>query len=267
MKQWLIQASWSFTALFNLIAWLFIIYAGIRFVRIIVLQYINNNELLRLWEAHTEYIAIFVIIFFIFLIYAIRLSTTKLFVHLEQKWYQTQLIKTMSLYCMIIGLWALIYFQLQSNNIETKKILFLLSTIYLAIYIIVLGWKYFILLAFNTSERNETPLHELKAWMILDTKHTQHLLQGREILADDMEFNVKTKILDSQSIQALKKTIKYINLGIQKNNKNEDTIKWVVTMKTISYWIFIYIGFLITIIFWSTIISILLDILQELFIK
>jgi len=61
--------------------------------------------------------------------------------------------------------------------------------------------------------------------MILDTKHTQHLLQGREILADDMEFNVKTKILDSQSIQALKKTIKYINLGIQKNNKNEDTIK------------------------------------------
>jgi Flp pilus assembly protein protease CpaA len=261
------RASESFISLLNLILWLLLIYLWVRFIRNILVDYLYISEIQSIWILYTEYIIFYVIIIFIILIYILRYVTTKLFNILEEKWYKVLLIKSLCLYASIFLLIIIIFFQYQSNAQETKNTLILLATLYLFIYLSVLGWKYLFSLTFSSSEKINTLLNELHPGMILDKNHIQHIFKWREVLADDMGYDMNTKILDKQNIQSIKKTIKYINLNITRNKKNEDIISSIIIIKTFSYGVFIYIGFIITFILWDNIIQFLMNLIQELFIK
>lgn len=262
----IIKKSESIIQIFHLILGLTIIYIALRFFKIIVINFTYLPNIQDIWIKYTEHIIIFILIFFIFLIYIIKYTSTYIFRKLDNKWFNTHIIKSFCLYFFSLLLFIIIVFQLKNNTQETKNILFLLFTSYLVLYAWVICWKYFFTLTFHSSEKASIKIDNLKTGMIIDQHHIEHLFRWREVLADDMEYNFKTKVLDLQSIQALKKTIKYINLSIEKNRKDEKPITDIVVIKTISYWIFIYTGFIGTMIFWNTIIKKILDLLQLLFI-
>jgi len=72
------------------------------------------------------------------------------------------------------------------------------------------------------------------------------VLQYKKKLVDQFNYDLKTKILDQESISKLQKVIKYVNISVKKNKKDEDTIENVMVIKTTPYGVYIFLGFIVT---------------------
>jgi len=261
------DTSKSFTTKLNLMIWFLLLYVSIRFLRGFFIEYMYLPEIKKYWEVYTQDIFYVAIIMFIASIYLILIWTRIFFKKIESKWYSSLIIKNICLYVSSFALITFILSQYLAHPKETKEILVLIFTIYLFIFITVVIWKYLINISFYLNERYAVSLDNLRVGMIIDRDFISHLLKGREDLAEDMEYNPKSKALSSDDIKWLKKTIKYINLNIKKNKKNESLIDTILVIKTFPYSIYIYSGFLLSFIVGNQIISLLVASFKSLLMK
>lgn len=260
------DSSKPYTRIINGLFWFLILYMWIRFLKFVFMWFFDLSSI-----SVSQYYGINLInIVFISLIICSYLSVFLIrlfFQFIEKKLKKWTMIKSISIYVASIILVATIFFQYQKSPEQTLHFLKLSGSIYLAIFFWFLLLRYLVETSFYISERYIASIDSLRAGMIVDRNHLKRLLRWRWVLADDMDYEISTKILTSQDIKNLKKTIKYINRSIEKNEKQEDKIESIMIIRTFPYAIFILAWFALSLFFENQIIEYILWFLRMFFIK
>jgi len=160
--------------------------------------------------------------------------------------YNVEKCKLILLYSSTIALASFIAYELYMQPKEVGKMLFIIFTLYLAIVIVVKLIRVLLEISFSWWEKYLVSTNSLKPWTTIDHKHMYSVLQYKKKLVDQFNYDLKTKILDQESISKLQKIIKYVNISVKKNKKDEDTIENVMVIKTTPYGVYIFLGFIVT---------------------
>jgi len=240
---------WTWYAKLNTVLFFLLLYFAIRYFRPFLLDYIYTPIVTIIWEEYEQIIILGWIILILWILYLTLQILSYAWRKIEHLTRSPLLIKSIILYLSIAFFIFILLSAYTKNPENTIQYLQLAFSIYLIIFIAILLWKYSLYLVFDFSERNLTPLNQLEEWMIIDRSNIKHLLKWRENLAEDMEYDPNTKILSQEDIKGLKKTIKYINLCIMRNDKNEDIINAVITLKSYPFGLYIFVWFVISVLF------------------
>lgn len=238
-----------YTAKLNAILFFLLLYLAIRYFRPFVLDYIYTPIVTIIWKEYEQIIILGWVILILWILYLTLQILSYAGRKIENHTRSPLLIKSVILYVSIAFFIFILLSAYAKHPENTIRYLQLAFSIYLIIFIAILLWKYSLYLVFDFSERKLTLLNELEEWMIIDRSNIKHLLKWRENLAEDMEYDPDTKILTQEDIKGLKKTIKYINLCIKRNNKNEDIIHAVITLKSYPFGLYIFLWFTISVLF------------------
>jgi len=91
----------------------------------------------------------------------------------------------------------------------------------------------------------------------LNKNHTVDIKELLYILKEDSEVYVKYHLKENPNISNIKKAIKYSNNISKKNNTN--IIKSITCIRTFSFWIYIFIWFILTYIYSNLLIQYIIE--------
>ncbi len=164
------------------------------------------------------------------------------------------------IFISILFLWlvAFIVYEFTINPIEIAHKLFLIFTVYLAIYLVFRVLQYSYKLTFQIGEQHIISIDDLKKGDIVDKDYLIKLFGTQKCLWYDCEdkilspspqeyFQKMENPIDEEGYDILRRVYSAVNLyheeqgtvGYQKTN----TIK---TLKTFPFWVYIFAGFIIT---------------------
>jgi len=267
-----------------------IIFVSIRLARIYLFNELftwesSQIELLS-WiiKTYSFYLIFWLIILFIWWLYIFRLFINKLKNIISWKlWVNITII--WNIFIIILFLWLIyfIYIQYLINSNEIIKSLFRIFSLYLSIYIFAKIMIYGYKLTFWIAEYEYIDIKDLKTWYIVDKDYlikmfwdqlslwfanTKQEKQERKNYLlfpnPNIFFKKMPSIITSEELKILKKSYNIVNNYHIKNKTTwYQKIEKIKTLKTFSFWLYLFSGFLITIIFWNEIINFLINLIKK----
>lgn len=174
---------------------------------------------------------------------------------------------TISLF--LILLWYLQH-QLYINPDDTKFNLTRILTLLLLIYLIFICIKYLFKLAFYSSEIKVIHINQLKKWDIIDKTYLIKIFWQQKALwkhnskwilsPDPRKYFLKLhNPLDKDGAKIIKRCYKIVNTYHKKRDTHFQTIQHIQVYKTFSFWLFIFLWFFISFLYWDKIFELIIN--------
>lgn len=267
---------WSnFSIIFKWIFIFLIIFVSLRLARIyLFLEFFQNfsiNEnILQIFQKYHFYMIFAGIWLTIWIYYIWKKIINFLKIYFAEK-FRTNLGFIWNIFIGItfFALILFIFYEFQKNPEEIRNYLIKIFTIYILIYIFAKIIFYSYKLSFLTSEEKFIHIDNLKTWNIVDKKYLNKMFGTQDYLRNKIgikytKFDPEKYFLeiknpiDLNTKDLLQKIYKTVNFEIE-NNKNKKKFFEknynIKILKTFSFGIYIFLGFLITFIFRNEIIN------------
>jgi len=274
-KQW-----WN--TFFIILKWIvtfLILFVSIRLLRIYLFNEIFTWDTSRfelIWiliQKYNIYLLFSLILFFLWLLYLIKKGINKLTSYFSSK-YNIDTTLTLNIFLIILFflLTSFLIIEFFINPAEIINHLYKIFTLYIILYLIFKMLFYSYKITFWIYQSYNLDINYLNIWDIIDKKYLVELFWKQNIFYENSNKKwllYKNPIkylkninnpLDKESITQIKYVYKEVNNYHNKvktswYNKN-NTIKMT---KAISFWLYIFIWFLITYLLWNKIIIYLID--------
>lgn len=261
----------TFSIIFKWIFIFLIVFVSLRLTRIYLFleffqNFSNNENLLQIFQKYHFYMIFAGIWLTIWIYYIWKKIINFLKIYFAEK-FRTDLGFIWNIFIGItfFALIWFIFYEFQKNPEEIKNYLVKIFTIYILIYIFAKIIFYSYKLSFLTSEEKFIHIDNLKTWDIVDKKYLHNMFSEQKALLEKFDWydnsspwkyfleiknpiNLETK----NTLQNFYKTINTYNKETLENFEENHQIK---ILKTFSFGIYIFLGFLITFIFGNEIIN------------
>lgn len=244
----------------------------------------SRNEFIKeIIEKYNFYLVILIIIFLFWSIYLFRLLLNKfrLFI-VENTNLKDSIIWKILIIIAFFILIAFIIFEYINNPFEIKKILYLIFTLYIFLWIAFKILFYSYKITFWISELDMIDIWELKVWDLIDKVYLLKLFWQQKCLwfeyNNDEPINKKflyiepdkyfmriNKVIDQEEYEMLKKVYKTVNdYHIENNTPWFQKINKIKVLKTFSFWPYIFFWFIVTYFFQDNTVKYLINLVANL---
>jgi hypothetical protein len=240
----------------------------------------------KILEDYHIYIIIAFLIWFIWLIYGIRIAINKFkdLIMARYRKYGLNNVKLNIILLSLLFLWLMsfIVHELIHNFSVISMALYRIFTIYIILYLIAKILIYSYKITFWIAEQDYIKIKELKKWEIVDKNFLIKMFGKQKALwhIDEWQKRQNTKALlypnpleyfkklenpiDDETTALLKKAYTKVNAyHARKKTPNFSKIEHIKILKTFSFWGYIFCWFIITYFLWNTIFRWILDYVIE----
>lgn len=261
----------TYKIIIKLLLGFLIIFVSLRLLRTHIIEYITSSTLYAKWPLIDMLIAnywlylLFVCIWlFIWFLYVFKFILHRLKHSIAEK--SNIAVETIgNILLSILAMLLIIFlgYELHRDYSSTLLMLYKIFTLYLGIYLCIKILLYSYKITFGIGEHQYTDMRSLKVGDIIDNKDFQTKvlpnIEHDDTLLQYYDIEYKRKIdLSSESLQNIQRVVRFINKRDMKFFWWWSIIKWFITIKTFSFWIYIFVWFLLTFFYWNSIINSLL---------
>lgn len=270
-EKWIINKKnkWWKT-LYILLKWFFIfiiIFVSIKLFKIYIISNFiienqKNNYLTHIFIYYSNYIILISIILFVWLLYMIK-KISYIFKNFIINKLEINYKKVNYLFIIIINLFLFIFliYEYKANTELLIHNLYTIFTRLLIIYLIIKILIHLYRISFDVWETYYKNFLELNENDEIDMKNIKTIFKDKSSLLNKYDLNLND--LDLKDKVQLEKLITIIRVSNETKNTFETDIKYIKIVKTFSFWIYIFIWFIITIILWNSIVNQLVSILID----
>ncbi|MDD5213069.1 MAG: hypothetical protein PHG82_01470 [Candidatus Gracilibacteria bacterium] len=222
----------------------------------------KNNYLTHIFIYYSNYIILISIILFVGLLYMIK-KISYIFKNFIINKLEINYKKVNYLFIIIINLFLFIFliYEYKANTELLIHNLYTIFTRLLIIYLIIKILIHLYRISFDVGETYYKNFLELNENDEIDMKNIKTIFKDKSSLLNKYDLNLND--LDLKDKVQLEKLITIIRVSNETKNTFETDIKYIKIVKTFSFGIYIFIGFIITIILGNSIVNQLVSILID----